>query len=404
MSKLLYIGNRYRRYDKVMYRVLAENFELIVLWISPPPTGERPSQELLKSFRYRILDSRKQSKLQPWHLARTISLAREVVAHGNSVRLVVSSTSDSWKSKVAFAAAWWRGVPIAFRKERWLDVTTPLLTRAYWNVDQRLTDFIERRARGMLVGGRKAREYLVARGHRDTTILPFSYLHEDLAAKQPNPWVADELRDFGGDSLLVLYLGRIMPQKGLHILIGVVQEMIAEGEDLKLLVVGDPISQKTGRGAPSTGYYDRCRRLAGRDPRILFRGSVPAHRVHDYYRAADVFVHPHVFRVCGRDKFDGWGNVITEAASTSTPIIASDRVGSAFDIVDHGVSGFLLRSNRLEGELRQALVFFCRNRKAVESFGQEARRRYELTVSADQTVASVHRLMDGRKLRREAPA
>lgn len=394
MKKLLYINNRFRHYDAVKYQVLGRNFDLTVLWIGPAPRGEEPSQELLELFRSEILDSNSSSKLQPWHGLRTLRLFRRVHDLARDVDLVISSTSDSWKSKVAFAAASVRGKPIAFRKETWLDTASPIWTRPYWAIDRLLTNFIERRARGMLVGGRKAREYLLAKGHGEATVLPFSYLHDDLRTRRPSPETSREMSEFIGDSLTLLYLGRIMPQKGLDVLIGVVRELIESSEDLKLLVIGEAISERTGRGALSTDYERRCRDLAREDPRIRFLGAIPAARVHDYYRAADVFVHPHVLRVDGREKYDGWGNVITEAASLSTPIVASDRVGAAFDIVEHGVSGFITRSSHLEDDLKSALKYFCRNRTAVADFGHEARRRYELTVSADRTVASIRRLME----------
>ncbi|MCP4202449.1 MAG: glycosyltransferase family 4 protein [bacterium] len=401
MRKLLYINNRYRHYDRIKYETLGRNFDLRVLWIGPPPPGEAPSSELLGLFHHEILDSETESKLQPWHVLRTIRLGRRVADLAREADLVVSSTSDSWKSKVAFVAASRRRTPIAFRKERWLDVSLPRLTRPYWLLDQLLTDFIETRARGMLVGGRKAREYLLSKGHGPESVLPFSYLHDDLSTREADPEGAAELRDFAGDSLLLLYLGRIMPQKGLDVLITVVRELLEEGENPRLLIVGEPIARETGRGVTSLDYHDRCLQLADNDSRIRFCGAVPADRVHEYYRAADVFVHPHTLRVGDREKHDGWGNVITEAASLSTPVVASDRVGSAFDIVEDGVSGFLLRSTRLENDLRRALIFFCRNRGAVSSFGQEARRRYEHTVNAERTVSSVRRLMEPGSVRGE---
>lgn len=404
MKRLLYINNRYRHYDALKYRTLGRNFELTVLWIGPPPPAESPASDLLRLFRHETLSPQEISKLQPWHCLRSLRLYRRVASLATEFDLVLSSTSDSWKSKVAYAAASRSRTPIAFRKERWLDLETPRLTRAYWRLDQHLTDFIERRSRGMLVGGRKAREYLLARGHTPESVLPFSYLHEDLADKPTNPQVYDELRAFAGESLLLLYLGRIMPQKGLDVLIAVVRTMIAEGSDLKLVVAGEPISLKTGRGDRSTGYFERCLRLAKRNERIRFLGPIAADRVHDYYRAADVFVHPHVHRVGGREKHDGWGNVITEAASLSTAILASDRVAAAFDIIEPGVSGFLLRSADLENDLRRALEHLCDHRDEVESFGREARRRYELTVDADRTVASIHELIDRGRDRPEASA
>jgi glycosyltransferase involved in cell wall biosynthesis len=323
-------------------------------------------------------------------------LARRVTRLARSTDLVLSSTSDSWKSKVAFLGAALTGKPIALRKETWFESRTKprLLTRPYWYVDRRLTEFIERRAAGVLVGGRKAKEHLIARGLPAHSILPFSYLHEDLATSPSHPEVLDELRDVAPDALLLLYLGRIMPQKGLHVLIAAVRKLLADGAEVKLLVVGEPITRNTGRGAVSDDYFETCREMARGESRIRFLGPARADRVQDYYRAADVFVHPHVRTVDGIDKYDGWGNVITEAASLSTPVIASDRVASAFDIVADGISGFLLRSATLEEDLIRAIDFFCRNRAAVDAFGAKARENFEKTVDVERSMSSIRRLIE----------
>lgn len=404
VKKLLYINNRYRHYDKVKYRALADNFDLTVLWINPFRPDEQPEPELSSAFRHEILDRRRASLLKPWHVIRAGWLLARVARLARDVDLVLSSTSDSWKSKVAFLGTKAAAKPIAFRKETWFESQSKrVLARPYWRLDRFLTDFIERRAVGVLVGGRKAREHLLAKGLPDDAILPFSYLHEDLATSPHHPEIARELADWAQGAVVLLYLGRIMPQKGLDVLIAAVRKLLSQGLDLRLLVVGAPIRHDTGRGDVSDGYCDRCLELAGGEERIRFEGPARADRVQDYYRAADVFVHPHVDQVDGVEKYDGWGNVVTEAASLSMPVVASDRVASTFDVVTDGVSGFLLRSEVLEDDLVRALEFFCRDRAAIEVFGSQARARFEETVDVDRSVASIHRLMQRAEERGRLP-
>jgi glycosyltransferase involved in cell wall biosynthesis len=275
VKRLLYINNRYRRYDLRKYRVLSERFHLRVIWIGPFPDSETPPLDLLERIHYSFV-SRRETILKPWHLLRSLRLALLVGRAAASADLVLSTTSDSWKSKVVFVAARLRGAAVAFRKEKWIDDRLRLgaLSRAYWTLDRRLTDFIERRADGLLVGGSKAREYLLNKGIPRESVLPFSYLHEDLAQYPVDPELLRGLQRGGKPAVTFLYLGRIMPQKGLASLVLTFDQLIDQGYDANLLIVGDAIREDSGRGRISVDYLDRCQEIAESNPRVWFRGPV----------------------------------------------------------------------------------------------------------------------------------
>ena len=122
--------------------------------------GEAPTDKLLASFRSQILDPGREEIVRPYHLGRNLLLARRMTQLARSADLVVSSTSDSWKSKIAFVAAHRAGRPIAFRKETWRAdeklLSGPRAVNAW--IQDRLTRAIERRAAAVLVAGTRARE------------------------------------------------------------------------------------------------------------------------------------------------------------------------------------------------------------------------------------------------------
>jgi glycosyltransferase involved in cell wall biosynthesis len=66
---------------------------------------------------------------------------------------------------------------------------------------------------------------------------------------------------------------------------------------------------------------------------------------------ADVLVLP--------SRWDGWGMVVNEALTAGVPVIVSDRCGAA-DLIQHGVNGFVFRSEDVDG-LRQCLRKFLDN-------------------------------------------
>jgi glycosyltransferase involved in cell wall biosynthesis len=395
VKTILYITNRYRLYDLLKYRVLSQRLDLRVIWINPFPDSERPPDELLQQIHFSVVDPTNATVLKPWHLLRTLRLALLTSREAASADLVLSTTSDSWKSKVVCVIARLRGARVALRKEKWIDDRVRLgpLARAYWTLDRWLTDWIERRADALLVGGSKAEEHLLKKGIPESSILPFSYLHEDLAEYPVDPKLLRRLRSEEGSAVTFLYLGRIMPQKGLDVLLVAFNRLCSEGCEARLLVVGDAIRTSTGRGGVSVDYLDSCRRIAASNPRVLFHGPVSPGKVNNCYLAADVFVHPHVREVEGREVHEGWGNVVSEAACMSKPIVTTDRVASAFDLVAPGVNGYLLDSGTLADGLLDALRFFCENPRQISTFGRESRKRYESVISPERTLRSLELLM-----------
>lgn len=393
---VLIVINRFRTYDLRMYEVLADAFDLRVVWISPAPADEPLPAALGARIRWAVVDD-DPTILTPRDLRRNARLFRLVVEHARGGALVIASTSDSWKARVAYLGARAAGVPIAFRKEKWRDREEKRLGGArglYWRAQVRITDYLERHAAGVLVGGRKSADYLVARGLARDRIAPFRYLHPDLGAAPLRRDVVAELAARKGDRLAFLYLGRIMPRKGLEPLLRAFLRLLASGRDAVLFVVGAPIATDTGRGGVSVEYYERCRELAAGEPRVIFLPPASPDHVQDFYAAADVFVHPHEAKVGEGDVHEGWGNVITEAASMGKPIVTTDRVASAFDVVEDGVDGFRVAAARLEDELVGAMTTLVDDRARVAAMGVAARRRFVEFVDPAINVASVARLIE----------
>ena len=393
--RVVMVSNRFRSYDLLMYEVLSDAFELINIWISPPPTNESIPPALAAKMTSLVVDD-EAAVLSPRDVRRNAQLFRLVVREGRGAALIIASTSDSWKARVVYGAARACGVPIALRKEKWRDHLHEHPSGArglYWRMQARWTLHIERHAAGMLVGGSRAAAYLVERGVDAERVFPFRYLHHDLADKPVRADVVDELRRRKGGRIAFLYLNRIMHQTGLDHLIRAVLAMLATGRDAVLFVVGDPIAKDTGRGMVSVEYYEECKRLAAGEPRVIFFPATPPQHVVDYYTAADVFVHSHQAEVDGVDVHEGWGNVITEAASMEKALIATDRVAAAFDLIVEGENGFLVPVARLEPGLAEAMARFVDRPELARRFGVASRRRYEAFVDARLNVASLNEII-----------
>ncbi len=134
--------------------------------------------------------------------------------------------------------------------------------------------------------------------------------------------VARERAGGPGTELLVLYVGRLVPEKGIATLLEAWRRA-ALGPGARLALAGDgPLAATVERELPE------ARRLGhvGRD-------DLPA-----LYAAADVLVLPSIHTATFREP---WGLVVNESMLQRTPVVTSDAVGAAAGgLVRDGRNGF----------------------------------------------------------------
>jgi alpha-maltose-1-phosphate synthase len=165
----------------------------------------------------------------------------------------------------------------------------------------------------------------------------------------------------------VLFVGRLTPHKGVDRLIE------ALPEDAELRVVGS-----TGHDPdpPERDYPQLLRSLAARR-RVEFLGAVPDADLPAIYRGAQVLVLPSVHVTWyGREipVSELLGLSCIEAMASGTPVVVSS-VGGLPEVVDHGVTGFLVEPGN-SSELRERLAQILGDRRLAERLGQNARERF----------------------------
>jgi glycosyltransferase involved in cell wall biosynthesis len=164
----------------------------------------------------------------------------------------------------------------------------------------------------------------------------------------------------------VLFVGRLTPHKGVDRLIE------ALPPDAMLWIAG---SAGHDPALPERGYPELLRRLAaGRD--VTFLGPVSDGELPAIYRQARVLVLPSVEWTCYGRRVrvsELLGLVVLEAMASGTPVVAS-RLGGLPEIVEHGVTGYLVRPGDV-GDLRQRLSELLGNPDLAHRLGQNARER-----------------------------
>jgi glycosyltransferase involved in cell wall biosynthesis len=227
---------------------------------------------------------------------------------------------------------------------------------------------VVRRAGWVLTVGSLARESMLARGAAPERTGRFANTI-DVAAYgvQADRLVSrrGELRaalGAGDDDVFVLSVARLAPEKGLDTLVSAAAE--AKEPRLLIAVAGEgPERERLTRQARTLGV------------RLCLLGDIqPAAKVLELYAAADLFAL--------LSHHEPWGVVVNEAAACGLPLLLSERVGAAHDLLVDGVNGALVHAGdaaaaaralvRLTAypELRRAAG--ARSRELVASWGYES--------------------------------
>jgi glycosyltransferase involved in cell wall biosynthesis len=143
-----------------------------------------------------------------------------------------------------------------------------------------------------------------------------------------------------------------------------------DSEELHLLIVGD--------GSRHSELVQRSKDLGIRN--ISFAGYVDFSELPAIYSIASVFVHD--------SHNEPWGVSVQEAIACDVPVVASDKVGSAVDLINPGVNGFIFKAGDRQDlglKIGQALELTRKelmeyNRKLLENWN------YETVIKNIETV------------------
>jgi glycosyltransferase involved in cell wall biosynthesis len=128
------------------------------------------------------------------------------------------------------------------------------------------------------------------------------------------------------DRHYILYSGRFVPQKRVDLLIDAYASIAAGRPNWDLLVVGE--------GALRPSLQQRIPTTL--QSRVVWTGFLEGIDLRSAYHASDLMVLP--------SEREPWALVVQEAMAAGLPVIASDIVGAAHELVNDKISGRIFRS------------------------------------------------------------
>lgn len=202
----------------------------------------------------------------------------------------------------------------------------------------------------------------------------------------------------------ILFVGRVSPEKGIHVLLEAFEKVLLCCPAAKLDIVG-PQGQLPWEyigalsddenisglamfynGKSRHGYASILReRFASKLARhVTFYHHIPHRCLLDYYRQAEVLINPSFS--------EAFGMSLIEAMSCKVPVVAT-RVGGMPEIVDDGRAGLLVASGDASA-LAEAMLTLFDNEKLRQILGTAGRERVESLFSWDQIVKKLSALYE----------
>ena len=176
----------------------------------------------------------------------------------------------------------------------------------------------------------------------------------DLQKFKPSE-ASGKVRDMVGGNYeyLVLFVGNLIPRKGLNFLIEAAKRVTKESRDTKFVVVGDgPLKNHLIQQSKEQGVSDN----------FAFLGAVPEAMLHSLYNCADVFASPSIQ--------EGQGISLLEAQASAKPVVAFN-VTAITEVVKNKETGLLVEPD--SNELADAILSLLSNKALREKMGRSGR-------------------------------
>ncbi|MEN9213824.1 MAG: glycosyltransferase [Gloeomargarita sp. DG02_4_bins_56] len=157
--------------------------------------------------------------------------------------------------------------------------------------------------------------------------------------------------------LTVIYVGVLIPRKGVHHLINAFAQAVKSVPAGQLKIIGRPENRDYAQTLKA--QVDQC----NLQDKILFLPEMPQQELAYEMAQSTVLVLPSLS--------EGLGRVLVEAMATGTPVIGT-KVGGIPDIIQEGLTGFLVPPED-EHILAQKIIYLLEHPEKVSAMGQRGR-------------------------------
>jgi glycosyltransferase involved in cell wall biosynthesis len=175
--------------------------------------------------------------------------------------------------------------------------------------------------------------------------------------------------------LVILFAGKLEPKKDPEFMLRMASGV--PSEQIKFIIAGNGKLQY------------QLRAMAQLDKRIIFLDFQNQRQMPQVYRLGDIFVLP------SKGPGETWGLAINEAMACGLPVIASDRVGGGWDLIEEDKTGWIFKpGNEGEAKIISLLERLGRDKQTLKKMGEAAKQKVQ-SYSYPVAITKIKKILAG---------
>ncbi len=371
--KILYIHTCIPHYATSFFSLFAASLNVKYVLTNPKIAGDIYKNDTSKSEEIQSLDI-KHSGFIRWFMPMKCALNEDFDV------LMVSGLDDL--SKIlsfipSFFVAKCRGKKMVYDSQYWEwdgeQYAIPFLKKIKRSFVKRFREVFLRKMDCILVYGVKPYQYLVSRKFSKELLINTV----DVSSMREVVSKENTIREKFGirpSDKIILYFGRIIPRKGLNLLIrAFLQQNLSE--NCTFLIAG----------SGNKGFIEECQQLTDGSDKIIFTGHVDAMDRFQFFKESDLFVLP-----CYplHNAVEPWALSINESMQAQTAVLTTDNAGIACELISEGVNGFMVSSDRINEELGTKLKAVIEDTDLLKTVARNGRNTFEKSLQPHHKVNS----------------
>ena len=186
-----------------------------------------------------------------------------------------------------------------------------------------------------------------------------------------------------GDDPVILYVGRLSRNKGPHVLLDAMPDVLRRHPRARLVMVG---SRWFGTNETDDYVQALQEKVAPLGDHVVLTGYVPYDEVHRYFAMADVFV-------CSSQWAEPLARVHYEAMAAGLPIVTTERGGNP-ELVRSGIHGIILEQWHDPRAFAQAINDILDNPDMARAMGKAGRKLVERRFTFRRLAARLEEVLE----------